>query len=61
MNSIPLVSVAMATYNGADYLKEQISSILGQSYPNLEIIITDDASSDETLTILRDFEKNMKG
>jgi glycosyltransferase involved in cell wall biosynthesis len=56
MNSTPLVSVAMATYNGADYLKEQISSILGQSYPNLELIITDDASSDETLTILRDFE-----
>jgi glycosyltransferase involved in cell wall biosynthesis len=47
----------MATYNGADYLHEQISSILGQSYPNLEIVITDDASSDETLAILRDFEK----
>ena len=58
MTSTPLVSVAMATYNGADYLKEQISSILGQSYPNLEIIITDDASSDETLAILRDFEKS---
>lgn len=56
MNSTPLVSVAMATYNGEDYLKEQLSSILGQSYPNIEIIITDDASSDETLTILRDFE-----
>ena len=56
MNSTPLVSVAMATYNGEDYLKEQLSSILGQSYPNMEIIITDDASSDETLTILRDFE-----
>ena len=60
MISTPLVSVAMATYNGADYLTEQISSILGQSYPNLEIVITDDASSDETLTILRDFEKNYR-
>jgi len=60
MISTPLVSVAMATYNGADFLKEQLSSILGQSYPNLEIIITDDASSDETLAILRDFEKNYR-
>ena len=58
MNSSPLVSVAMATYNGANYLKEQLSSILGQTYSNLEIVITDDASSDETLTILRDFEKS---
>jgi glycosyltransferase involved in cell wall biosynthesis len=37
-----------------------MSSILGQSYPNLEIVITDDASSDETLAILRDFEKLYK-
>ena len=58
MTSTPLVSVAMATYNGAPYLKEQLSSILGQTYPNLEIVITDDASSDETLAILRDFEKS---
>lgn len=58
MISTPLVSVAMATYNGAAYLKEQLSSILGQSYSNLEIIITDDASSDETLAILRDFERS---
>ncbi len=56
MNTSPLVSVAMATFNGANYLKEQLSSILGQTYPNLEIVITDDASSDETLTILRDFQ-----
>ncbi len=58
MNSVPLVSIAMATYNGAAYLKEQLSSILGQSYPNMEIVITDDASSDETVAILRDFEKS---
>jgi glycosyltransferase involved in cell wall biosynthesis len=60
MISTPLVSVAMATFNGAEYLQEQISSILGQSYPNLEIVITDDASSDETLAILRDFENIYK-
>lgn len=55
----PLVSVAMATYNGENYLREQLSSILSQTYSNLEIIITDDASTDGTLAILRDFqEKN---
>jgi glycosyltransferase involved in cell wall biosynthesis len=60
MMPTPLVSIAMATYNGAAYLKEQLSSILGQTYTNLEIIITDDASSDETLAILRDFAKDHK-
>jgi len=58
MTTVPLVSVAMATYNGAKYLREQLNSILLQTYPNLEIVITDDASSDETLTILRDFAKS---
>ncbi|MBN2895284.1 MAG: glycosyltransferase family 2 protein [Campylobacterales bacterium] len=49
----PLVSIAMATYNGARYLKEQIHSILSQSYSNIELIITDDASTDETCAILK--------
>jgi glycosyltransferase involved in cell wall biosynthesis len=52
----PLVSVAMATYNGANYISHQIRSILQQSYRNLEIVITDDASTDSTLSILEDFK-----
>jgi glycosyltransferase involved in cell wall biosynthesis len=44
----PLVSVLVPTFNGAKYLPEALDSILAQSYPNLEIILLDDASTDET-------------
>ncbi len=52
----PLVSIAMATYNGENYIRHQLSSILQQSYQNLEIIITDDASNDSTVEILKNFK-----
>jgi len=48
-----LVSVAMATYNGAKYLEAQLRSILEQSYGSLEVIISDDASTDETYELVR--------
>lgn len=46
------VSVAMATYNGAKYLKQQIDSILSQLNSEDELIISDDHSSDDTLSII---------
>ncbi len=42
----PLVSVILATYNGYQYLEEVLLSIRNQTYPHLEILIIDDASSD---------------
>jgi glycosyltransferase involved in cell wall biosynthesis len=51
------VSVAMATYNGEKYLKQQIDSILSQLSREDELIISDDHSSDQTLVII---EKYMK-
>lgn len=50
------VSVVMATYNGERYLREQMDSILQQTYPLHEIIIQDDGSTDSTVEILRDYE-----
>ncbi len=50
-----LVSVILGTYNGSKYIETQLRSILEQSYTNLEILIVDDASSDETLTIVSKF------
>lgn len=47
-----LVSIAMATYNGANYVAEQIDSILQQTYPFIEIVIVDDASKDNTVSII---------
>lgn len=52
----PTVSVVMATYNGEKYIREQIDSILNQSYPIHELIIQDDCSTDSTPDICREYE-----
>ena len=49
----PLISVALATYNGEKYLAEMLDSIENQDYPHVEIVIADDASTDATPHILR--------
>lgn len=51
-----IVSVIMCTYNGALYLEEQLDSILAQTYTPLEIIIADDASTDNTWQLLQGYE-----
>jgi glycosyltransferase involved in cell wall biosynthesis len=50
------VSVCMATYNGSEYLMDQISSILNQLHHNDELIIVDDCSIDKTLSIINSFK-----
>jgi glycosyltransferase involved in cell wall biosynthesis len=50
----PFVSIALCTYNGEKYIEDQLSSILNQSHSNLEVIICDDRSQDNTLSILKD-------
>ena len=52
----PLVTIVLCTYNGALYLEQQLNSITSQTYTNLEVIISDDASSDDTVRILKEFE-----
>ena len=49
------VSVAMATYNGEKYIKEQIDSILENLKENDEIVISDDGSTDDTLNIIKHY------
>jgi glycosyltransferase involved in cell wall biosynthesis len=46
----------MATFNGEKYIKEQINSILVQLFPDDELIISDDGSTDKTLNIIREFD-----
>jgi glycosyltransferase involved in cell wall biosynthesis len=48
-----MVSVVMATYNGAEYVAEQVYSILNQTYRDFEIIIVDDCSQDATVEIIK--------
>jgi glycosyltransferase involved in cell wall biosynthesis len=52
------ISVAMATYNGARFITEQLASIRGQTLLPQELIISDDGSSDATLTIVEDFSRS---
>lgn len=49
---MPLVSVAMASYNGAKYIEEQLRTIREQTWPNLEVVVSDDGSTDGTIEIL---------
>lgn len=51
------VSVLMSVYNGASTLEKAVESILNQTYQNLEFIICDDASTDNTWDILRRYEQ----
>lgn len=62
MNSTnPLVSVVIPVHNGEKYIKESLDSCLEQTYGDIEIIIVDDKSEDNTLDILREYEaKNNK-
>ncbi len=49
------VSVVMCTYNGAKYIREQLDSIVNQTYPLYEIIIQDDGSTDDTIKIIEEY------
>ena len=51
----PLVSVIIANYNSGEYLAPALDSILNQTLSNFEIVVVDDKSTDESLTILRDY------
>jgi glycosyltransferase involved in cell wall biosynthesis len=53
----PLISVAMATYNGEKYLEEQLDSILSQTLKPSEIIVCDDHSTDNTGQILEKYQQ----
>lgn len=51
------IDVLLATYNGEKYLREQIDSILNQTYKNIRLIISDDCSKDSTVEIIKEYEK----
>ena len=54
----PTVSIIMSTYNDAAYIKEAIDSVLTQSYTDWEFIIINDASTDNSDAIIKDYVKN---
>jgi glycosyltransferase involved in cell wall biosynthesis len=54
----PRVSIAMATCNGARYLRQQLDSFIGQTRIPDELVVCDDAPTDETMTVLQAFAKD---
>lgn len=50
-----MISVALASYNGAKYISEQLDSILAQTYQDFELIVCDDCSTDNTWLILEEY------
>ncbi len=51
----PLVSIGLPVYNGERYLRQTLDSLLGQDYGNLELILSDNASTDSTAAICREY------
>lgn len=56
----PLVSVVLCTYNGDRYIRQQLDSILSQTYSNIELVVSDDASADATIAILEEYTQKDK-
>lgn len=54
------INILMATYNGRLYLRKQLDSILNQTFKDFRLLISDDASTDSTLKILKEYEEKDK-
>ncbi|AJY77606.1 hypothetical protein VN24_08445 [Paenibacillus beijingensis] len=51
----PTIDILLSTYNGGEYLQQQLDSILNQTYDNWKVLIRDDGSTDETLRIIESY------
>ena len=55
MRPLPLVSVVCLCYNHARFLREALDSVLAQTYPNIEVIVVDDCSTDGSVSIIQEY------
>ena len=59
MKDIPLVSIIVVTYNSSKYILETLESAKDQTYKNIELIVTDDSSKDNTVELCKEWmQKN---
>ncbi len=60
INNLPLVSVITPAYNQGIFLKDTIESVLSQDYPNIELLVLNDGSTDNTEEILKEYTGRIK-
>jgi glycosyltransferase involved in cell wall biosynthesis len=60
LSDVPLVSIVTPTFNAGRFLKESIESVLGQDYPNIEYLVVDSHSTDDTQDILRRYAGRLR-
>src|SRR5256885_10567711 len=55
----PKISVVIPSYNQGRYIEQTLCSVIYQNYPNLELIVIDGGSSDDSLEIIRDYRSGI--
>jgi glycosyltransferase involved in cell wall biosynthesis len=60
MSKGPVISIVVPSFNQGRYIGETLSSLVDQNYSNLELIVIDGGSTDETVNVIRSFEKHIK-
>ncbi|MEO6707250.1 MAG: glycosyltransferase [Ginsengibacter sp.] len=61
MENYPLVTVGIPNYNYARFIKEALDSAAAQTYPNIELILVDDCSTDNSVMVIENWIKNYEG
>lgn len=59
MENLPTISIVTPSYNQGEYISQTIDSVLSQGYPNLQYIIVDGGSTDNTVEIIKKYEKHI--
>lgn len=56
--SLPLVSIVLTAYNQERFVEESLKSVIAQTYPNIQLVVIDNASTDGTANVIESFLKN---
>jgi glycosyltransferase involved in cell wall biosynthesis len=60
IHSFPLISVVIASYNHSPFILQALDSVVAQTYPNIELVVVDDCSRDDSVAKIKKWAKNPK-